>query len=157
LSQDAPVWTRPQVAAHSALILRSFQAILGRAMLPASGDTCADAKALFEAPFAVLAHGTQPDPIFFYGNATALRLWEMSFEAFTRLPSRMSAEPMLRDERQSLLDRAARRGFIDDYAGIRISSSGARFRIENVILWTLKDDAGAPCGQAAYVPAWTPV
>ena len=65
-------------------------------MLPASGDTCADAKALFEAPFAVLAHGTQPDPIFFYGNATALRLWEMSFEAFTRLPSRMSAEPMLR-------------------------------------------------------------
>jgi hypothetical protein len=155
--QTEPVWTRPRVVAQSALILRSFHAKVGRAMLPSSGDDLADARALFEARFAVLAHGTQDDPIFFYGNATALRLWDMSFEDFTRMPSRLSAEPMLREERQSLLERAARQGYIDDYRGVRISSGGARFRIENVILWTLADDDGVSHGQAAFVPEWTPV
>ena len=65
----------------------------------------------------------------------------------------MSAEPLPREERPQLLERAARRGFIDDYAGIRISSTGARFRIQHVILRTLKDEAGASLGQSAYVPA----
>ena len=102
LMQTEPVWTRPQVVAQSALILRSFRAKVGRALLPLSGDARDDARALFEAPFAVLAHGTEADPIFFYGNATALRLWDMSFEDFTRMPSRLSAEPMLREERQRL-------------------------------------------------------
>lgn len=155
--QGEPVWTRPQVVAQSALIRRSFQAKVGRALLPSSGDDLADARALFEAPFAVLAHGTEADPIFFYGNATALRLWDMRFEDFTRMPSRLSAEPMLREERQSLLERAARQGYIDDYRGVRISSRGARFRIENVILWSLADEAGVSHGQAAFIPEWTPV
>jgi hypothetical protein len=151
----AAVWSRPDVIAASALMLRSFQTVVGRPLLPASGDAAYDARALFEAPFAVLAHGTQPDPIFFYGNATALRLWDMSFDAFTRMPSRLSAEPGLRDERQRLLAQAARSGFIDDYAGVRISRSGARFRIEKVILWTLADESGASHGQAAWIPDWT--
>jgi hypothetical protein len=155
--QAEPLWARPQVVAQSALILRSFQARVGRALLPSNGDDLADARALYEAPFAVLAHGTQDDPIFFYGNATALRLWDMSFEDFTRMPSRLSAEPMLREDRQSLLETAARLGYIDDYRGVRISSSGARFRIENVILWTLADDVGVSHGQAAFIPEWTPV
>jgi hypothetical protein len=151
------MWTRPHVIAQSALILWSFQATVGRALLSSSGDDLVDARALFEAPVAVLAHGTQDDPIFFYGNATALRLWDMSFEDFTRMPSRLSAEPMLREERQGLLERAARQGYIDDYRGVRISSGGARFRIENVILWTLADGAGVSHGQAAFIPEWTPV
>lgn len=155
--RDEPVWARPQTIADSALILRSFQSVVGRPLLPASGDAGADAQGLFEAPFAVLAHGTQEDPVFFYGNATALRLWDMNFADFTRMPSRLSAEPMLREERQSLLERAARQGFIDDYRGVRISSGGTRFWIENVILWTLRDENGATRGQAAFVPDWTPL
>jgi hypothetical protein len=150
-----PIWTQPPVIAQSAVILRSFERIVGRTLIATSGDDAANARALFEAPFAVLAHGTEADPIFSYGNATALRLWDMSFDAFTRMPSRMSAEPMLREERQLLLERAARQGFIDDYAGVRISSAGARFRIEDVILWSLIDEAGVTQGQAAYVPRWT--
>jgi hypothetical protein len=157
VSNNDDVWRRPDVVQRSALLLQSFETVVGRALLPASGDDLASARALFEAPFAVLAHGTQDDPIFFYGNATALRLWEMSFDAFTRMPSRLSAEPMLREERQALLEQAARKGFIDDYAGVRISSSGARFRIRDVVLWMLKDASGATQGQAALIPAWTPL
>jgi hypothetical protein len=152
---ETDIWTRPDVVAASALIVRSFERLVGRALAPATGDPVADARALFEAPFAVLAHGVQPDPVLFYGNETALRLWDMSFDAFTRMPSRLTAEPMLREERQRLLETAARKGFIDDYAGVRISSSGARFVIRDVILWTLQDEAGAPHGQAAFIPAWT--
>lgn len=151
------IWERPAVIAHAALILHSFEAVVGRALLPSSGDERQDAQALFAAPFAVLAHGTQDDPILFYGNAMALQVFEMHFDDFTRMPSRLTAEPLLREERQHLMQRAARRGYIDDYAGVRISSTGQRFRIENVILWTLKDDSGATCGQAACIPSWVMV
>ena len=69
-------------------------------------------------------HGTEPDPVFFYGNRLALELFGMDFAAFTRLPSRFSAEPLLREERALLLERVTRDGFIDDYSGIRIAACG---------------------------------
>ncbi len=143
--------------AHAALILRSFESVVGRALLPMSGDERRDAQALFDAPFAVLAHGTQDDPILFYGNAMALQVFDMRFDDFTRMPSRLTAEPLLRAERQHLMQRAAQRGYIDDYSGVRISSTGQRFRIENVVLWTIRDEAGGQSGQAAMVPKWEAV
>lgn len=65
------------------------------------------------------------------------------------MPSRLSAEAPLREERQALLERVSRDGFIDDYAGIRISARGTRFRIENAVVWNLIDAAGVRHGQAA--------
>ncbi len=70
------------------------------------------------------------------------------------MPSRLSTEPMLREERQTLLDRVARAGFIDDYSGIRISATGRRFRIEQATVWTLIDEQGAVHGQAATFDRW---
>jgi hypothetical protein len=64
---------------------------------------------------------------------------------------------MLRDERQRLLDRVTRSGIIDDYAGVRISASGRRFRIVNASVWNLTDDDGRPAGQAAAFSDWTPL
>lgn len=112
---------------------------------------------LWNAPGAVVAHGTEADPVFFFGNRTALRLFEMSFADFTRLPSRLSAEPLLREERARLLERVTRDGFIADYAGVRISASGARFRIERAVVWNLVDSEGMVQGQAAAFDRWTPL
>jgi hypothetical protein len=42
-----------------------------------------------------------------------------------------------------------RDGFIDDYAGTRISATGRRFRIERAVVWNLIDAAGVRHGQAA--------
>ncbi len=151
-----PVWERAEVIAHSQLLLGSFRARVGRDLMDCSGHPQGDAKALYEAPFALLSHGTQDDPILNYGNETALRLWEMDFTAFTAMPSRLTAQPMLREERQRLLETAARKGYIDDYAGIRISRTGKLFRIENVILWTITDKVGVSHGQAAFFDRWTP-
>ena len=39
--------------------------------------------ALWLAPAAIVAHGTEPDPVFFYGNRLALELFGMDFAAFT--------------------------------------------------------------------------
>lgn len=108
-----------------------------------------DPLALWCAPRVIVAHGTEADPVFFYGNRAALQLFEMSFAEFSRLPSRFSAEPLAQAARASLLDRVARCGFVDDYSGVRISKSGKRFAIENATVWNLLDDAGVYRGQAA--------
>lgn len=131
--------------ARLALIVESYQRLTGKSLLPVPFDPLA----LWNAPFAVVAHGTQADPVFFYGNQAALGLFEMSFAEFTRLPSRFSAEPLARDERARLLEQVSKQGFIDDYSGVRIASSGRRFTIDYATVWNLLDAAGSYHGQAA--------
>ena len=128
-----------------ALIARSYQRLTGKPLL----QTPFDALALWRAPHAIVAHGTEDDPIFFYGNRLALQLFEMSFAEFTRLPSRFSAEPLAREARAALLERVARLGFVDDYCGVRIASSGRRFAIKDATVWNLLDATGGYHGQAA--------
>ena len=102
----------------------------------------------------IVAHGSEPDPIFFYGNRWALTRFELGFAEFTRLPSRYSAEPLQREARAALLARVQERGFIDDYAGVRVSSSGRRFRIEQAVVWDVLDEHGQRRGQAATFERW---
>lgn len=141
---------------HAEILLASFASWRGRQLLPRSGDGVADARALFEAPFVVVSHGTEAEPIFSYGNALALRLFELPWEAFTRLPSRQSAEPLNQAERAQFLARVARDGYLEGYEGVRISATGRRFRILDAILWNLRDGAGERCGQAATFARWEP-
>ena len=134
------------VRARIALIAQSYARLLGRPLVDRADDVVA---ALWQAPLAILAHDTQADPVFFFGNRAALAAFECGVDAFLQMPSRLSAEAPLRAERQALLDRVSTQGFIDDYAGIRISATGRRFRIENAVVWNLVDDAGVRHGQAA--------
>lgn len=140
------VLTEPAMRRRVALIAESFELLLGRPLVGAGANVV---EALWNAPHAIVAHGTQDDPIFFFGNQAALTAFETSFEGFARLPSRLSAEAPLREERQALLNRVSAHGFIDDYAGIRISAKGSRFRIENAVVWNLIDAKGVRHGQAA--------
>ena len=117
----------------------------------------AEARRLHETPFVVVSHGTEDDPLLNYGNRAALDLWEMPWETFVGTPSRLTAEPVHRDERARLLERTAREGYVDDYAGVRISRSGKRFRIEEAIVWNVVDTEGRKRGQAATFDHWTPL
>lgn len=139
---------------HIQLLCESYRHWLGRNLLPAGLDGIQAIAALNAAEFAVVSHGTQPDPIFNYGNDTALRLFEMSWEEFTALPSRLSAEPVLQAERDQLLARVTQNGYIDDYSGVRISKNGKRFQITNATVWNLLDESGSPYGQAALLKDW---
>lgn len=147
-----PRFATAEMRARLMLIAESHVRLTGRPLVSATGDVPA---ALWAAPRAIVAHGTEADPIFFFGNRMALDRFEVDADAFAAMPSRLSAEAMLRDERQALLDRVARDGFIDDYAGVRISATGRRFRIEAATVWNLVDAAGGLHGQAATFDRWS--
>ena len=151
MSELVPVPAAYRAAASRiALVAESFARLLGRPLVPPGNDPGDDiAAALWSAPLAIVAHGAEADPLFFFGNRAALIRFESTVEQFVGMPSRLSAEALLRDERQALLDRVARDGFIDDYAGIRISAQGGRFPIRDAVVWNLIDARGAVHGQAA--------
>jgi hypothetical protein len=143
-------YREPQTANAIAAVATSFARFLGRPLVEAQSDVIA---AMWQAPQVILAHGTEPDPIFFFGNRAALDAFEIDLDAFLSMPSRLSAEAPLRDERQALLDRVSKHGFIDDYAGVRISATGRRFHIEQAVVWNVTDEIGERIGQAAtFVP-----
>lgn len=145
------IWQQETVIAQTQLIARSLKHWTGRTLL-AEADTSKSAdlsEKVFHAPFVLVAHGTEADPVLNYGNATALSLWEMTWEELTSTPSRLTAEAPNREERARLLAAVTAKGFIDDYSGIRISKTARRFRIAQATVWNLLDDRGNYCGQAA--------
>jgi hypothetical protein len=151
---DAPAPSNAYHASHVARLLTSYQHWTGQELLELPPDMTV-AEALYRAEFVVISHGTQADPVFNYGNLAAQRLFEMSWAELTALPSRCSAEPVNRDDRARLMERVTTQGFIDDYRGVRISSTGRRFLIEQAFVWNVLDEAGALIGQAATFSDWT--
>jgi hypothetical protein len=148
------IWQQSTVIAQTQLIARSLDHWTGRALLPGLFNPLGLSKNVFHAPFVLVSHGTEVDPVLNYGNAAALALWEMSWAELTRTPSRLTAEAPNREERARLLAAVTARGFIDDYSGVRISKTGRRFRITRATVWNLLKEDGQPCGQAAMFSDW---
>jgi hypothetical protein len=149
-----PILQTDFVVAQTACLARSLMHWTGRELLPGVSEPVELAQKVFEAPFVVVSHGTEADPVLNYGNASALALWEMSWEELTRTPSRLTAEAPNQEERARLLEAVTKRGFIGDYSGVRISKSGRRFRIRRATVWNLISENGKPCGQAAMFDRW---
>jgi hypothetical protein len=156
------LWTYPDpqndyLKSHALILLRSFAHWIGRNLIDPTLPEIEQARQLFIAPFAVVSHNTAPDPIFNYGNETALKLFEFSWNEFTALPSRQSAEPMQQDKRAQLLAQVTRDGYIEKESpiGVRITKTGRRFRIEKGIVWNLLDENGLHYGQAATYGEWS--
>ncbi|HTN13658.1 MAG TPA: MEKHLA domain-containing protein [Sphingomonadaceae bacterium] len=137
-----------------AQIAESHRQLTGRDLVPPGADLAAG---LWSLPAIVVAHGTEADPVFFYANRAALALFEFPADEFIRLPSRLSARPLAREERARMLARVSEHGFIDDYAGVRTARSGGGFRIERATVWSLFDPKGSPSGQAASFDRWSPL
>ncbi len=135
-------------------LLNSYAQCVGIDLVDRSGTAEEQAQRVFDAHFVVVSHGTQADPILNSANAIALLLWTMPLEHFLETPSRLTAEPMHRDERERMLEQTRRKGYIDDYQGIRISSTGRRFRIDRATVWNVVDEQGQPAGQAATFSEW---
>ena len=149
-------WLQAELLAHTQLLLYSFHYWTGQDLLPiTNGLSPIDrANALFNADFVIVSHGTQADPVLNYGNQKALDLWKMNWETFTQTPSRYTAEPMERSEREQLLAQAKSQGYISNYRGIRIASNGDRFYINRAIIWNVVDQSGNLWGQAATFRDW---
>lgn len=149
-----PDKTNHYLVEHVSILRHSLKRWTGRDLVAPRLSAHAAAQEVFRAPFAVVSHTTDPDPTFNYANATALGLFEMTWETFTALPSRLSAEPLAREERARLLARVTTYGHIDDYSAVRISRIGRRFLIERATVWDLIDESETYYGQAATFSRW---
>jgi hypothetical protein len=141
-------------SAFHELLAGSYSRLVGGSLVPAEHDNSRARWLYEEAPFCVLAHNTDPDPVFIYGNRTAQRCFEYNWVELTSLRSRLSAEEPNREERQHLLELVRSQGFATGYRGLRIAKSGRRFWIEDVTVWQLVDRDGVLHGQAATYRQW---
>ncbi len=142
------------LATHVALVLNSYEHWC-KAKLIENGPEQEDAKNIFYAPYALLSHNANVDPVFTYANKTALNLFEFEWQDLISTHSRYSAESVNRSAREQMLKDVSEHGYTNQYSGIRISSSGRRFRIHQAVVWNLIDAHGNYQGQAAMFNDWT--
>ena len=162
---DAP-WLTPAAIDLAACIAKSFERSFGWPLLAGQGTQTRDlnkrllAQELFAAGTVVLAHDGAPldqgdGPRLIYANRAALALWRRSWDVMVGMPSSQTAEPEQRRRRQQALASAQQQQAISNYSGIRIDSHGRRFAISGARIWTLRNQEGAPCGQAAAFSNWS--
>ena len=149
------IWTNPVVVEWTQRLLNSFRHWTSRELIERLGEPDAQASRLFQAPFVVVSHGAETDPLLNYGNQIALDLWEMTWDQLVQMPSRLTAEPVNRAEREGMLEQAKACGYLDTYRGVRMTSTGRRFLVENVLIWNVVDAEGRRIGQAATFSQWT--
>jgi hypothetical protein len=142
------------LASQTRLILSSYRHWIGKSLWPEDKPDDILVREIFFAPFVLCSAGTEEDPILNYGNQKALDLWEMDWATLTRTPGRRTAEPMEREERAKFLEIVKKQGYVDNYRGIRISSSGRRFEIRQATVWNLIRKDGRYAGQAATFNDW---
>ena len=120
------------------LLDSSLRKCSGTAILPAPDASPAQCSTVASSDdLVVVSHDGAEDPVFNYASKAALDLWEMDWETFTSTPSRFSAEPDEREARAELLRRVTEDGYVDDYCGVRISSSGKRFEVRDAYVWNV--------------------
>lgn len=141
--------------AHSRLLLSSWRYWAGTALCEEAERAGAAGPVLFAWPAVLLSSRADAGQTLNYGNAAALRLWEMEWEQMDGMPSEQTAEPAQREARAAFLRRVEFEGMIRDYSGVRVSRSGRRFRIERATVWSLVDERGARHGMAAMFRDWT--
>jgi len=142
-------WQQKTVIDQTQLILNSYQHWFGSPLFNMDQTPIELAQQLFEAPFVVFSHGTQPDPIYNYGNRQGLELWELNWDDLIQTPSRTTTEPMGQEDRDNILTQTTTKGYAKGYSGVRISSTSKRILIQDVILWNLMDRQQQYQGQAA--------
>ena len=147
----------PALVQHSQHLLNSFKAFTNQDLIDRTSSLDVQARNLFEAKFVIVSHNTNQDPIFNYGNQAALDLWDFDWTQFTKLPSRLSAEPLAQIHRDRLFQEVRVQGYITNYRSVRISRTGKRFWVENATIWTVTDSTGTFLGQAATFSKWTPI
>lgn len=154
MKPDAPSPENRYLSSHVARLVASFRHWTGKDLVGPTLSTEDQAREIFYATFVVLSHDTLPDPLLNYANRVGLELFELTWKELTAMPSRLTAQAPEQAERSRFLEEVSRRGFIDNYSGVRIGKNGRRFVIERATVWNLLDENGAPYGQAASFAEW---
>ncbi|HQU63824.1 MAG TPA: MEKHLA domain-containing protein, partial [Nitrosomonas sp.] len=108
-------WTNPLTLTWRQYLLDlldSYAHWTGKELISRSDSSFVQVQRLFDSPFVVVSYALQDDPVLNYGNRTALDLWEMDWDRFTQTPSRLTAEPVNREERARMLSQARKQGYL---------------------------------------------
>ena len=147
-------WKSPPSVQWCQYLLDSYAHWLGQELIERHGTPLEQAEHLFNSNFVIASHGMEHDPILNYGNQMALNIWAMNWQQFTQTPSRLTAEVPNREERERMLEQAKAQGYIPNYRGIRISSTGQRFWVEKATIWNIHESNGTLIGQGATFATW---
>lgn len=144
------------LSTHIDLLIKNYLKFVCRPFPVGGSDPISQSKNIYQTNrYVVMSHDTQSDPIFNYANIAAQKLWQLNWQQFIQMPSRLSAEPSAREERRKLLDTVTRQGFIDNYSGIRISSTRQKFFIEKATIWNIYNfETKEFYGQAVIFNQW---
>src|SRR5690606_38384781 len=112
ISSPPPALQSHEVLQFLERLFASYRDATGDELVP-PGPLQERAVALWEATFVALSHDAKAEPVYNFGNALALGLWEMSWEEFTQMPSNRCAEPMHREERARFLAEVEKNGYAD--------------------------------------------
>ena len=146
---DQPSSANDFQSAFVAKLVASFDRATGGDLVREAGlDPATLGRSAWEGQFALLSHGS--DAILAYANRFALDLWEMDWQTMLTTPSSATAPPEDRATRADLMARVARDGFARHYTGRRVSTKGLLFLIQDVTVWTCKDENGAVFGAGAF-------
>ena len=135
------------------LVATSYRRLTGRNLAGSTGDETPEAvaAALAAASVPVLAHGLEPEPILHYVNPACARRFATTPDALLGLPSSATTLPDDRPQRTAAFEMVRRRGWVDDYSGIRVDRNSRRFEIVQGTIWEVRDDAGVRVGDAAVL------
>lgn len=142
-------WSDPKIIYHTRLMLETYRKWTGKDLLEEYLDDASNSFLLYHAPFAVISHGVEEDPVFNYANLKAQEVWKMTWEDFTVMPLRLTIEETGTIQRQKYLEEVQQKGFIENESCIRVSGNSGRFRVQDLTLWNLEDGQGMFHGQAA--------
>ncbi|MHC3472814.1 MEKHLA domain-containing protein [Streptomyces sp. 7R007] len=149
---------RPTDPVFAGLLLSSHLRLVGEPLCPAHWEGEEEAaRWLYEqAPFGLLAHDTSADPRFVYANSAAQKCFGYAWDEFLGLPSRLSARPDDRRDREAFVRAVTDHHYATGYRGIRVGKDGNAFWIEDETMWDLMDARGRIHGQAAVFRSWSP-
>ena len=105
LEHARPLWAYPWTIQWLALVLDSHRNLMNHQLIPRQSSSALDAELLFTAPFVLVSHGRGEDPILNYGNLKELELWELDWQKFVLMPSRLTAQPVAQEKRAEMLAR----------------------------------------------------
>ena len=152
---EYPDFEQPFYTDHIRRLCYCYQHWTGSPLLPDLKAEDDPVRAVFDAPFVLVSHGTEAIPVFNFGNRKALELFEMEWDAFIKLPSSQSADEDNQAERAALMARVAQDGYALNCSGSRVTASGKRFNIEGATVWNVIDEQGRYYGQAAMFENWS--
>ena len=97
----------------------------------------------------IASHDT--NGFFNYLNKSALSLFKVTKDQVIGRSTTMTAPKSEQKQRNELLNQVNSHGFIDNYKGIRVTSDGELFQIEDATIWNVVDKNSHKMGQAVII------